>query len=232
LNDTNKPVVDVRRGKWRYAFWIVRGVETILLLLGSGAFFGGCVCSMFGPKYPLFASSVEFPLSDPQDVVADERGLIYVALGFYGRVQVYVATGTFLRGFFVNVDGGAFRLKIDKPDSVTVVSARGNKVLLYDSKGGLVQTKPDKDRLFLRLETRPWKGFRDSTGRTYQIHNRYFSPRIVRVEHGTTSLEIQTPALLTPLIGPLPCWLSVGLSALSEFVIRKSRRMRPRVETS
>jgi hypothetical protein len=60
-----------------------------------------------------------------------------------GRIQVYDASGQFLRGWFVPASGGAFRLAIGAGDEVEVITARRPKKLVYSLGGELRQESSD-----------------------------------------------------------------------------------------
>ncbi|MFT3784818.1 MAG: hypothetical protein QM770_01460 [Tepidisphaeraceae bacterium] len=88
------------------------------------------------------SDQTEFPLFSVDDVTTDERGQMYVANGFYQRVQRYSATGQFERGWNIPAAGGMFRFTIANAGIVQVVTARTDQRLTYNVDGELVHSEP------------------------------------------------------------------------------------------
>jgi hypothetical protein len=197
---------------------VIPGVACLL------AFLTGLACQLFGDRAPDSIGKVCFPLSQPEDVIVDEQGRIYVALTFYGRVQVYNRDGAFLYGFFAKAWGGPLRLHFDADGRLNVVSKYGH-LHVYDDAGRLLATKDDVEgRLYKQLVHERPRGFRDSNGSSYMIHGAFLNPRVLRRDkHGNITLRIRTPTVMWPLIGPFPCWLMLGAFAVCGMVRDCSR---------
>jgi hypothetical protein len=182
----------------------------ILCLLAFGV---GILCQILGPQNPHVGRTVCLPLGIPEDVVADEKGRIYVVLTFYQRVQVYDPDGTFLFGFFTQTQGGSARLRIDADGRLNVVTTRGKRVHVYDESGNLLSSKEAADnQLYRQLARDHVRGTGDVHGNRYVIREPLWNPQIVRYDNqGSATLRIATPAVLWMLIGPFPCWL-VGVA--------------------
>jgi hypothetical protein len=185
------------------------------------AFVAGPATTLLGFFVPHCGSMVCFPLSNPEDVIADEQGRIYVTLGFYSRVQVYDHNGRFLHGFFTDTGGGSFRLQIDSDGLLNVVTARGDRLHVYDECGNLCSSKRIEGDTYTQLSRAHSGGFVDNAGNRYGVKNRLLNPQILRLDrHRNVTLRIRTPIVLWPLIGPIPCWLVVLIIALVGAVLR------------
>jgi hypothetical protein len=90
--------------------------------------------------------SVEFPVWRPESAFRSSRDQTFVALAPTGRIQVYDASGRFLRGWFVPTAGKSFRI-LPAPGGIQV---RGTnpKPLFYDDHGRPI----DPDTVPARVE--------------------------------------------------------------------------------
>ena len=198
----------------RTRFRIIRGLLSTTCGIGVLAFLSGFVSAFFGKDHPDFAQDVCFPMSDPQDVVADRQGRIHVALAFYSRIQVYDSNGRFLHGYFVASGGGRIRLDIDRGVNVIVIPARSDRMFVYDKDAKLISSPRKPQRAIPKVQ-QPGGDFLDSGGNRYTVANRLLNPVIQRADpKGRNDLVIQTPLMLRPVIGPLPCWLTIIFSGL------------------
>jgi hypothetical protein len=85
-------------------------------------------------------------LGEVRDVATDPQGRIYVAEGFYARVQRYSADGEFEVGWPVPT-AGFFALRTTSDGQLQVATARGNKLLTYTADGQLVSEGTHDGRL-------------------------------------------------------------------------------------
>lgn len=179
------------------------------------AFGSGFVFPLLSPKYASFCRRICFPLSDPQDVVVDNRGRIYVALGFYSRVQVYDPNGVFLYGCFVKTGGGVFRIRPNDRDMVDVAAVREKWVYSYNVDGEAARIDQDARQVFTELGEAHRTSADNASGRTCRIENRWLNPKIRVIERDRGDIvEIGTHVLLIPLIGPVPCFLCFVATSL------------------
>lgn len=83
-------------------------------------------------------ATVEFPYGDLEDVAVDSQGRIYVGEGFHThRVQRYSPAGEFQCGWPVPTSG-AFAIRTAPDGRLLVATARGKKLLTYNSDGELL----------------------------------------------------------------------------------------------
>lgn len=179
-----------------------------------------------GPRNPSAAASVEFPLSEVADVVADQNGKIIVVLSVYGRLQVYDVSGRFLYGRYVPV-GGAFRLFFDQQGRLNVVSARSNKILTYDAQGRIVKREKDLKGKIFQKQTERTLTFTDSKGNHYSVRHPHWNPEIIRKDKtGRQTLSISTPWYLKPLIGNFYSWMMVMASLFMIWLLHERKEKR------
>ena len=205
---------------WGYVFvrvtmWCLASLMVMVLL-------GNALLSTrpnwhFLPRLPL-------PLEDVQDVIADSRGRVFIGLGTWSRVQVYDCNGQYLFRFGVDVNGGAFRLKLDDKQQIIVAAARREKWLLVYSGSGTPQSAhPDANDTFSQLYHRQAMGFVDENGSTYHIRFPILWPLVERIDkNGDVSLVISNPWYVFPVAGPLHTVVSlIALSMIGVFLRRK-----------
>lgn len=190
---------------------------------GAAAFLLAVPCVLLGRGHPHLGSTLCFPLSDPTSVVVRENGEVLVALSYYGRIQVYDKSGDFKFGYFANSAGGHLRLRFDDAGNLVVVPSRQERVYVYDRNGRLQDSILKTD--FHPVEPDQIPSI-DRDGRRYHIVSGLWNPRIIREElNGDRSTLLQTPVLLRPFVGPLPCWaLALGAVVAQRVLIRRFRR--------
>ncbi len=172
--------------------------------LGILAFLSGFACSVLGPLYPLVGRSLCFPLSSPHCATIDEHGRVYVALGFYSRIQVYDSNGKFLFGFFTETGGGSFRMHFAPDGYLRVATARGRQLHIYDEAGHLMSSQERVKGAYEQALTV------NHYGGSFVLSNPLLNPEIAYLDaSGKVATRIRTPTLFWPLLGPLPCIFTV-----------------------
>jgi hypothetical protein len=205
-NGRSAIVLQKRRRLIRY----VLGNFTLLLVLVwvSSSFF-----QLFGPRHPHLCDNVEFPLSGIQSVIVDRKNRVYVLSGFYARLQVYDGNGRFLRGFFTAISGPS-RLGFDEHDRLCQAALRRDRIFVYTDDGQLLEDRPGGRFAYKQWKSgQPWT--RDSAGREFQVRRPMWDPTIVTVApDGTERVFHSHPFYLWPLVGAMPCWISLVLTAV------------------
>lgn len=167
----------------------------------------GFAMCLFGPGDPLFLQDFCFPLSTVEDVAVDRDGQVYVALAYYGRIQIYDKSGKFIRGIFVDAHGGAFCLNFDKEGHIEITTAKGQKEITMDRNGKILKIA-DVSSLNLRLcFERAENGWEAHDGQKYFLHDGYFSPSIIKSNGAVEHTLIDTPFFLVPFVAPIPAFL-------------------------
>lgn len=189
--------------------------------LGVLAFLFGFVLAFADPAPPGVMRNICLPLGDPGGVVTSLDGDVFVASQFYSRIQVYDSQGRFQYGFFVGSHGSPMRLEIDNVGVLTVLPRQSRWILHYDRNGALLNKLPKK-KFFQKRWREAGNPFLDSHGCRYFIASKLWNPRVIREEPtGRRRTLIQTPLLLLPFEGPLPCWALAVCSGLLHFLVRK-----------
>jgi hypothetical protein len=192
----------------------------ILLIFGAALFFMGVGTVVgwkaFGWIAPSRSAETEFPFGDLIDVAVDDQGRIYVADGFYSRVQRYSASGEFERGWFADT-AGVFALRTTATGLVEVATARANKLLTYTPDGQLLSDVRGPRLYSTYADDRTKAG-------PYKV-KRGPLPRIVNSQTGRT--VIATPLGRRLLAAPFPAmgysFLGAALIALGEWRRRRGR---------
>lgn len=145
-----------------------------------------------------------FPLADPQGVIADSNGRVFVGLGFWGSVQVYDSMGRYLHRFRVDGGGGGFRMQLGNGEAIEILpNRRRERVFRYSKDGELLGSERTKQRTCIRCY-RQSVGFTDALGRRYVLRNRVYWPEVERLEKdGQTSLTVRNPWYYAPIAGPV-----------------------------
>jgi hypothetical protein len=162
-----------------------------------------------GSQFPL--PSLELPLGDVQDIAVDNDGNILLALGFYGRIQLYDSAGRFQRGWPAGARGGSFTVAFRNGAVVASYASRRGSTVLFDRNG---------KRLSEQAEAAPPNhggGASSITlpeGGTLQMQHRFLWPALVRQKDGITSTVVTGPWYLRPITGPLPTWLLIVAGSL------------------
>ena len=182
----------------RYGRWVL-GISTVFTcgVFFVVMFFGGLLSPAIDRQFPGFFKYVCYPLGHPASVIADEKGQIYVGLGLYNRVQVYDRTGEFRFGFQVKGNSGAFQLRWDSDRQLNIVTARGDRLMVYDHSGSLLSSSKADKELYSATRADNLSGFVDGTGNQYRIGFSLITYQVVKTDsNGKVILEIQSPILL------------------------------------
>jgi hypothetical protein len=107
----------------------------MLALYGFAAFMGQAVAGAGALSF--VPSTVEFPVWRPEVTFRSARDLTFVGLGPVGRIQVYDASGRFLRGWFVPTSGKAFQI-LPAPGGIEVRGIKP-KPVFYDDHGRVIE---------------------------------------------------------------------------------------------
>jgi hypothetical protein len=199
-------------------FRIVGGIGKALFFVGPALAIGGCLWSRFSAPEQ---APVEFPLGEVHDVATDSRGRIYVAEGFYARVQRYSPGGEFELGWSVPT-GGVFALRTTPDDHVQVATARANKLLTYNADGQLVSATTHDGKMSQEFASET-----ETTG-DYAVR-RGLCPHVVDMRTGQTVISTPWPKRL--VAAPFPALGYTGLGLLLFGVSELLRRRRRAVPT-
>jgi hypothetical protein len=185
-----------------------------LFLFGMGIVLGWTAASWIGGSR---LKGTEFPLGDVRDVAVDSRGRIFVADGFFHRVQRYSPDGRFELGWFVPT-AGVFALRTTDTDEVQVATARANKLVTYTGDGWMTsKTEWGQDHYSEYAAERETTGHMEIRGG--------FLPRVVDTRSGRTIVKTPWPKRL--VAPPFPAFaysfLGVGIMGLSELQSRRTR---------
>ena len=174
-------------------------ISAILTAAGLFGFLGGGLVAFAGDHLPL--SSIEFPLGDIQDIAVDPEGNILLALGFYGRIQLYDAAGHFQRGWSADSRGGSFTVVFRSGGIVASHAVRRGSTVLFDLSGRrLSETTADP----LPEYRGPSLSVSAPDGSTLRVRDRILWPKLVREKDGVTSTVLTGPWYLRTLTGPFP----------------------------
>jgi hypothetical protein len=191
-------------------------------LVGVFGFLGGAVVAMAGNRLPLQA--FEFPLGDVQGVDVDREGNVVLALGFYGRIQLYDANGRFRRSWSADALGGSFTVCFQSPDLVASYAGRRGSTIVYNLAGERVRedaepARPKTQSAALSIEAP------DRSRVT--VHRRLFWPKVVRDKGGVTSTLVEERWYMRLAEGPLATWLLFcGGGLLNRHVLARIRATR------
>ncbi len=180
---------------------IIRYWAYFLFIIGGMGFGGGYVAS-----YGFLDGIIhEFPLA-PTGIVVDYQENIYVALGFYGMVQVYNKNGRFKTSFRIpNTKGGAFRMRLQADGNLSVAVQKTNTIYQFNTDGELIEIIENQ---ILQYEKFPKNQvvFWDATTK-YNISSAIFYPEILREKNGISEPVVVIPDHLKPFKGAFPAWL-------------------------
>jgi len=180
-----------------------------LFLLGAAGWFGG-----FSPTS---AEDKELALGDVGGISIDSKKNIYLALHFYGRVQVYDSKGRFIKGWAINASGGNFRIRNNLNDDLEIATARNDMYYIYSLEKGLIKSIHDPKR-FDEFGIEHEKSTRDGDGNTYRIRGWLF-PRIEKISaSGIKNKLITVPLKKWVLMGPFPAWFFGAAGTIISFV--------------
>jgi hypothetical protein len=170
-------------------------------------------------------SKIMFPLAHPREIAAGAEGNICCLSTLYNRLQIFDKNGRFIRGWFVGLPAGAFRIFVNESDRICVASENKRKIYYFDFNGNLLRISKiasDFNEKFgskIRMETT------DSLGNRYKIESPFLFPKVVKLN---TSGE--KTALITQPFGhwlitmPIPGFVFLMILVIVES--RLSRRLK------
>lgn len=121
-----------RTGKQR----ILTLLASTLITIGALGFFGSALSAMGGLNW--LPHSFEWPVGRATGVVSTKDGYWVVPHTPTGRIQIYDSHWKFLRGWNVDASAGTFKLYITDTNQIHVVTARGQRLYVYDIHGELL----------------------------------------------------------------------------------------------
>jgi hypothetical protein len=229
-------IMEAISDKMAIRIWTVgAAMAFILLIIGGGLFwFGGkgttriplLVRKMF------FGSETRFPLAWLEDIAIDSNGKIYTALTSYNRIQVYDNKGMFVRGWFVEADGGAFYIWTED-DNIHMLAAPTKRHDIFGQTGKLINSElvtSVEDRI--EIYEREMSQNDDYMGNSYSIENGMWFPKIIRTDSvGNQSIVVTDPFYFRLLSRPYPALLltAVGLFIATTLGIIVKIKIRKRV---
>jgi hypothetical protein len=177
--------------------------------MGAIGFLGGAFVALAGGGLSL--QSVEFPLGDVQDIAVDSGGNILLALGFYGRIQLYDSQGRFQRGWSARASGGAFTVSFRGADIVASYAVRRGSTLLFDLMGTRLD---DAEEHSFHERLTGAGSIHAPDGGTIIVRSRFLWPTLVHERDGITSTLVSGPWYWRPFTGPVPTWLLMVVGGL------------------
>jgi hypothetical protein len=199
-------------------------MSVTVALVGLFGFLGGAVVALAGNRLPMRA--FEFPLGDVQDVDIDREGKVVLALGFYGRIQLYDANGRFRRSWSADALGGPFTVSFQSPDLVASYAGRRGSTILFDLAGERVREDAEPARP--KSETGA-PSINAPDGSRVTVQRRLFWPNVVREKGGVSSTLVAEPWSMRFIEGPLPTWLLFcGGGLLNRHTLARIRARRKR----
>jgi|GEM_PF-3015370 len=113
---------------------VLLGLSYFLIVIGFIGWVGGFLLNMEVISY-----HGELPWGDCKGFTVDHNEIVYVGSGFYGVVETYDTSGSFLAHFPARAGGGSFSLELDSIDQVVITTARGNNRFTVNSEGSILQ---------------------------------------------------------------------------------------------
>ena len=109
------------------------------LLIGAFGFFGSALSSYGGLNF--LPHSFEWPNQGSDAALRLPDGEFVIPHTASGRIQVYDAELSFLRGWTIDAEGGVFALAPSQGSRFFVYTARGNYQFEYDVAGNLLSSR-------------------------------------------------------------------------------------------
>jgi hypothetical protein len=109
-------------------------------------------------------------LRDPRGIAVDAAGLIYCGVAS-SRIHVYEPTGRIHRVWPVPTQGGAFRLRLTRPEDeprVEVALEKSDEIVVYDARGELVGRRQEP-RAYERFGPANDRSFTAADGSRYLL---------------------------------------------------------------
>ena len=111
----------------------------VLSTFGMLTFLSGFFLTYFNVAF-----EKELPLNNLNGIVVDLEQNIHVGLGYYGRIQTYNKDGVFIKNWHVHAGAGDFKMALIGSE-IIVFTARGNKKLVFNSKGDAISENTYND---------------------------------------------------------------------------------------
>jgi hypothetical protein len=216
---------DVKKQKERKKkIFIVVGL--MFILFGMTGFFSGGFSALGMLKW--IPENVEFPLAHVAGIDVNREGNLFVASGFYSRIQVYNPNGEFVRGWFLDdTGGGHLKIRISNENEVEIAVVRGRKIDVFDENGGLLETKKyGKGSDFFDSFEQKGKYLSDEpTGLQYDVEGWAF-PRIIQTGPDGKKKIGKNAFYLFPFQGAFQGWVMavVGMLLIARAEKKKKKK--------
>ena len=197
---------------------IINMASLVFAILGLIGWFGNIIAAQELPFWG--APSSELPLGDLRGIAVDSEGRIYCGLQSYERIQVYDASGSFIRGWFVKANGGSFRIRLNSDDQLEVATARNDMFYIFDHNGLIIDQKSNVDHFFDEFGEEGERIYSDNKmGTLYSIRGGLLFPHIVKKDLlGNETTVVSTVWYKWLVMKPLPAWLFIAIAALLQIV--------------
>lgn len=203
-------------------------IDVVLLKIISLILFIIAGSSWFAPSLirntNFIQSNTELPLAHLRGIVADQQDNVYLGIQFYERIQLYDSTGTFQKGWFINANGGRFRLRINDLNQLEVATARTNLHYIFDQNGNLLALNENKEAYGNFGDTNEYV-YESEDGTNFTISLPTLWPHIIKTtSHNPDNTIISVQPKNWFFIGIFPALL-LGLLAIlfSSLADKKSR---------
>jgi hypothetical protein len=175
-------------------------VAVIATSVGMLAFLGPL---MLPAMVPNGFRNLEFPLSGITSVALDKDGDVFVGLASSQRIQVYDPSGRFMRGWFVDANGGSFQVYLDEEADVYIYSIRRNEYIKYLTSGIRMGRASQSD---LPSTKGAW-----TQNSLPSVSDNFFGTEIVvpAPTNRNTQVRIGNDFLHSVLRSPFPAWLYI-----------------------
>ncbi|NME68079.1 hypothetical protein [Flammeovirga aprica] len=186
----------------------LRIIGVFLMIFGACSFLSGVILSS-----DKFDYKGEVPLSDVQDIIIDQDGFIYLSSQFYSKILCYNQLGEFVNSWNVKAGNGVFKMLKTKSQNIQVVTARGNKRLLFSRSGVLIHQEILPDYVY---------NITERAGETvnynnydFWIDNSTWNTKIIRSnELSPDKVIINQSILYFILKAPLPAILFIAIGVI------------------
>jgi len=207
-----------RRNIWKAAKYFL--VFPICFCGGAFLFGGACgIGSDFGIR--MVSSKARFPLAAPLAIAVDSKERVYCLSRFYNRVQVFDSEGKFLRGWFVGIPKGSYRMSMDEHDHLRVATERWGTHFIFDANGTLLDKTKDYTFFDDIASVGPIE-VNDVFGSVYKAEDIWLSPKVVKISpSGEATVLIYDPFGLWVVTVPFPAFAFLMGSIFLLFILSK-----------
>lgn len=173
------------------------------------------------------SSAIRFPLSDLQGVTVDEIGNTYCLSRFYNRLQMFDSKGQFIKGWFVDLPGGDYRIRSETEGEVSVFSKNTRTKMVYGVNGLLLSKVKFKSDEFNHLYPGKNGPLIDGLGNSYEIESPFFWIKVVRTSNkGDQSIVVKDPIGLWIVAFFFPvAWFALAKVTIF-FIMRRLLKIR------